>query len=79
MHRHTVSIAVLAAMIAGSAAAQPMPNPMARPCIAIREACLEAVASGARTADLGGHLGTTEFTDDVIARVRAKLEVWAAL
>ena len=46
---------------------------------AIREACLEAVASGARTADLGGHLGTTEFTDDVIARVRAKLEVWAAL
>jgi isocitrate/isopropylmalate dehydrogenase len=46
---------------------------------AIREACLEAVASGSRTADLGGHLGTTEFTDDVIARVRAKLEVWAAL
>ena len=46
---------------------------------AIREACLEAVASGARTADLGGHLGTTEFTDDVITRVRAKLEVWAAL
>ena len=46
---------------------------------AIREACLEAVASGARTADLGGHLGTTEFTDEVISRVRAKLEVWAAL
>ena len=33
---------------------------------AIREACLEAVAQGARTADLGGHLGTTEFTDEVI-------------
>jgi len=46
---------------------------------AIREACLEAVAQGARTADLGGHLGTTEFTDDVIGRVRAKLEVWASL
>ena len=46
---------------------------------AIREACLEAVAQGARTADLGGHLGTTEFTDEVIERVRAKLEVWAAL
>ncbi|HKI93006.1 MAG TPA: isocitrate/isopropylmalate family dehydrogenase [Gaiellaceae bacterium] len=46
---------------------------------AIREACLEAVAQGARTADLGGHLGTTEFTDEVIARVRAKLEVWASL
>jgi isocitrate dehydrogenase (NAD+) len=46
---------------------------------AIREACLEAVAQGARTADLGGHLGTSEFTDDVIGRVRSKLEVWAAL
>src|SRR5215472_9460334 len=46
---------------------------------AIREACLEAVAQGNRTADLGGHLGTSEFTDEVIARVRAKLEVWAAL
>jgi isocitrate dehydrogenase (NAD+) len=46
---------------------------------AIREACLEAVASGARTADLGGHLGSSEFTDEVIGRVRAKLEVWASL
>jgi len=46
---------------------------------AIREASLEAVAQGARTADLGGHLGTTEFTDEVIERVRAKLEVWATL
>src|SRR5579859_2213833 len=46
---------------------------------AVREACLEAVAQGNRTADLGGHLGTSEFTDDVIGRVRAKLEVWASL
>jgi len=46
---------------------------------AIREACLEAVAQGSRTADLGGELGTSEFTDEVIARVRAKLEVWASL
>ena len=46
---------------------------------AVREACLEAVAQGARTADLGGHLGTDEFTDDVIGRVRAKLEIWSAL
>ena len=35
---------------------------------AIREACLEAVGAGLRTADLGGHLGTSEFTDEVIAR-----------
>ena len=46
---------------------------------AIREACLEAVSAGVRTADLGGHAGTTEFTDEVIRRVRAKLEVWAAI
>jgi isocitrate dehydrogenase (NAD+) len=46
---------------------------------AIREACLEAVAGGVRTADLGGHSGTSEFTDDVIARVRSKLEIWASL
>jgi isocitrate dehydrogenase (NAD+) len=46
---------------------------------AVREACLEAVASGARTADLGGELGTSEFTDEVIARVKQKLDVWAAL
>jgi len=46
---------------------------------AIREACLETVADGIRTADLGGHSGTTEFTDEVIRRTRSKLEVWAAL
>jgi isocitrate dehydrogenase (NAD+) len=46
---------------------------------AIREACLEAVAQGIRTADLGGHAGTSEFTDEVIERTRSKLEVWAAL
>ncbi len=46
---------------------------------AIREACLEAVADGVRTADLGGHHGTSAFTDEVIRRTRTKLEVWASL
>jgi isocitrate dehydrogenase (NAD+) len=46
---------------------------------AIREACLEAVADGTRTADLGGHAATDEFTDEVIRRTKQKLEVWAAL
>jgi isocitrate/isopropylmalate dehydrogenase len=46
---------------------------------AVREACLEAVAAGARTSDLGGHLGTREFTDEVISRTKGKLEVWATL
>jgi isocitrate dehydrogenase (NAD+) len=46
---------------------------------AIRESCLEAVADGMRTSDLGGHAGTSEFTDEVIRRTRSKLEVWATL
>jgi isocitrate dehydrogenase (NAD+) len=46
---------------------------------AIREACLEAVSDGIRTADLGGHSGSREYTDEVIRRTRSKLEVWASL
>ncbi len=46
---------------------------------AIREAALEAVAAGVRTADLAGHASTSEFTDEVIRRTQAKLEVWATL
>ena len=46
---------------------------------AIREACLEAVADGVRTADLGGHSGTIAFTDEVIRRTKTKLDVWASL
>jgi isocitrate dehydrogenase (NAD+) len=46
---------------------------------AIREACIETVAEGVRTADLGGHAATDEFTDEVIRRTTQKLEVWAAL
>jgi isocitrate dehydrogenase (NAD+) len=46
---------------------------------AIREAALEAVAEGFRTADLGGHAGTTEFTDEVIRRTKTKREVWSTL
>jgi isocitrate dehydrogenase (NAD+) len=40
---------------------------------AIRNACLDAVSEGVRTADLGGDAGTTEFTDEVIRRTRARL------
>jgi isocitrate dehydrogenase (NAD+) len=46
---------------------------------AVREACFEAVTGGARTADLGGHTGTTEFTDAAIDRIRTKLEVWTTI
>jgi isocitrate/isopropylmalate dehydrogenase len=40
---------------------------------AIYDAVFGATAAGVRTPDLGGHTGTTEFTDEVISRVRARL------
>jgi isocitrate/isopropylmalate dehydrogenase len=46
---------------------------------AIYEAALEAVSDGVRTADLGGQATTTEFVDDVVRRVRTKIDVWSAL
>jgi isocitrate/isopropylmalate dehydrogenase len=46
---------------------------------AIREAALESVAQGTKTADLGGNASTTEFTDEVIRRTVVKIEVWASL
>ena len=46
---------------------------------AVREACLEAVSEGVRTADLGGHAGTREFTDEVIRRAKTKLDIWSSL
>jgi isocitrate/isopropylmalate dehydrogenase len=46
---------------------------------AITESAMEAIYDGVRTADLGGHSSTTEFTDEVIRRIRTKLEVWPTL
>jgi isocitrate dehydrogenase (NAD+) len=69
----------MAMILAGAALLAFAGEPAANGCRAIRESCLEAVADGVRTADLGGHAGTTEFTDEVIRRVRSKLEVWATL
>ena len=46
---------------------------------AIYEAVLETVHAGVATSDLGGHASTSEFTDAVITKVRAKLDVWATL
>jgi len=40
---------------------------------------LEATAAGVRTPDLGGHHSTTAVTDEVVARIRGKLEVWDSL
>ena len=46
---------------------------------AIYEATLEAVYDGVRTADLTGSSATDQFTNEVIRRVKSKLEVWASL
>jgi isocitrate dehydrogenase (NAD+) len=46
---------------------------------AIYESVFEAVHDGKATTDIGGRLSTTEFTDEVIRRVRTKLEVWQGL
>lgn len=46
---------------------------------AIYEAMLEAVGAGVRTPDLGGHSTTSEMTQEVVDRVRTKLEVWSSL
>ena len=46
---------------------------------AIYEGALETIASGCKTPDLGGHAGTTEFTDAVVERIATKLEVWSSL
>jgi isocitrate dehydrogenase (NAD+) len=69
----------LAMILAGASLLAHAGEELEQPARALREASLEAVAEGIRTADLSGHAGTTEFTDEVIRRVRSKLEVWAAL
>ncbi len=46
---------------------------------AIYEAALETVAAGAKTIDLGGSTGTTDFTTAVVSRIATKLDVWSSL
>ena len=69
----------MAMILAGAALLSHADEPGQEAGRAIRESCLEAVAEGVRTADLGGHAGSREFTDDVIRRTRQKLEVWSSL
>jgi isocitrate/isopropylmalate dehydrogenase len=40
---------------------------------AIRQACLDSIEAGVRTSDLGGTSKSSEFTGEVVARVRALL------
>ena len=46
---------------------------------AIYESTLEAVFEGHRTSDLGGTATTSAFTDEVIRRVKSKIEVWRTM
>ncbi|MGK2937982.1 MAG: isocitrate/isopropylmalate family dehydrogenase [Solirubrobacteraceae bacterium] len=46
---------------------------------AVYESVLEATAAGVRTFDLGGTSSTSDFTSDVIERIKTKLEVWSSL
>jgi isocitrate/isopropylmalate dehydrogenase len=70
----------MAMILAGAALLAHIEEPEAQKASrAIYESTLEAVYAGTRTSDLGGNATTTEFTDDVIRRVGAKLEVWDAL
>ena len=69
----------MAMILAGAALLAHGPDRAQEVSRAIREAALEAVSEGIRTADLGGHAGTSEFTDEVIRRVRTKLEIWSSL
>ena len=46
---------------------------------AIYESVLETTATGVRTPDLGGHSSTSEFTSEVVSRMRTKIDIWASL
>jgi isocitrate/isopropylmalate dehydrogenase len=64
----------MAMVLAGAALLEHIPDEGAhRAARAISESTFEAVAAGVRTVDLGGDATTTEFTDEVIRRVRARL------
>lgn len=70
----------MAMILAGAALLTYIPRPEAgRASRAIYEAVFEAVYQGLATTDLGGSSTTSDFTDEVIRRVTAKLEVWATL
>ena len=70
----------MAMILAGAAILSYLQTPQAdKASRAIYESVFEAVHAGQVTTDLGGRLSTTEFTEEVIHRVRAKLEVWRGL
>jgi isocitrate dehydrogenase (NAD+) len=70
----------MAMILAGASLLTYIPDPKAPIASrAIYESVFEAVSDGVKTADLGGDASTSDFANDVIRRVGAKLDVWATL
>lgn len=70
----------MAMILAGAALLRYMHSDAAtRASRAIYEAVMETVNDGIRTPDLGGQASTTDYTNEVIRRVRGKLDIWDAL
>ena len=46
---------------------------------AVYESVLEASATGVRTPDLGGSSTSSEVVDEVVSRVRTKIDIWSSL
>jgi isocitrate dehydrogenase (NAD+) len=70
----------MAMILAGAALLSYIPDDHAHHASrAIYEAAMETVYDGIRTTDLGGSSSTSDYTSEVIRRVKAKLEVWDVL
>jgi isocitrate/isopropylmalate dehydrogenase len=70
----------MAMILAGAALLSYLKTPLAdRASRAIYEAVFEALHEGQATPDLGGQMTTSEFTDEVIRKIKTKLEVWSTL
>ncbi|MDQ2830071.1 MAG: isocitrate/isopropylmalate family dehydrogenase [Chloroflexota bacterium] len=70
----------MAMILAGASLLTYIPDPKASIASrAIYESVFEAVGDGVKTADLGGDASTSDFINEVIRRVGAKLDVWSTL
>jgi isocitrate/isopropylmalate dehydrogenase len=70
----------MAMILAGAALLTYLGTPASdRASRSIYEAVFEAIYEGKATPDLGGQMSTSDFTDEVIRKVKTKLEVWSAL
>jgi isocitrate dehydrogenase (NAD+) len=70
----------MAMILAGAALLTYVQTPIAdRASRSIYESVFEALHEGKATPDLGGAMTTSDFTDEVIRKVKTKLEVWSTL